>query len=503
MKNITKLILPAVLLFFVLAVTGCPQQGKPSGTENNGTNPPMPQSPIELTEAELLSAFSLEKGSITASAAAKKIATGTPAGGITFTQKTAVSYDDQAGTFTVKVKGTKSGRSFEKTFNLTGFTHPLAGKTIQSLVACELNLDEAIEHNYSLEKYITEVKKDPSGKKLVKKLSFMLSDSVTTIELGEHDSYKLTANAKKGTPDTKILVQPSVKIVFRKLTEDGTEELTDNTDFEFTHLKDQLTKDYFKAKDVFQYILDKTADIAIKADSKEFASSFYAFAKKSEQVPADLFTDAFKMKIQEYHGRYHNNPEGHLALDISYGAFQPKTGGIDADDYTGTVKINLCIATAQQIADQSGIEVSKPVEKSGFAKITNANELNQQVFFTVISDPNPSPADVQAWKEKSFENYPLLRVDNNNGTITPNPITNPLPGGSGKPFQLCVNGTDNLASQLGCGHFGASLTRNGKSIFIENIVLDKKLNETDLKITVQLKGSGPFLTIITKPGPGY
>ena len=503
MKLTTKLILPAALLFFVLAVTGCPQQGKPSGTENNGTNPAVPSNPNELVESDVLTAFNLHRGSITASAAAKKIATGTPAGGITFTQKTAVSYDDQAGTFTVKVKGTKNGRPFEKTLNLTGFTHPLKDKLIQSLVACELNLDDAIEHNYSLEKYIDEVNKESSGAKLVKKLSFMLSDSVTTIELGEHDSYKLTANAKKGTPDTKILVQPSVKIVFRKLTEGGTETLTDSTPFGFTHLKTQLTKDYFTEQDVFKYILDKTADIAVKVDSKEFASSFYAFAKESGQAPADLFTDAFKMKIQEYHGRYHNNPEGHLALDISYGAFQPKTGGIDADDYTGTVKINLCIATAQQIADQSGIEVSKTVEKSGFAKITTEAELNKQVFFAVISNLNPLPADVQAWKEKSFENYPLLRVDNNNGTITPNPITNPLPGGSSKPFWLCVNGTDNLASQLGCGHFGASLTRNGKSIFIENIILNKKQNETDLKITVQLKGSDPFLTIITKPGPGY
>ena len=500
MKLTTKLILPAALLFFVLAVTGCPQQGKPSGTENNVTNPAVPSNPNELTENDVLTAFGLQRGGITASAAAKKIATGTPAGGITFTKNTAVSYDDETGTFTVKLKGTKNGKPFEKTFNLTGFTHPIAGKTIQSLCSCELNLDDAIEHNYSLEKYITEVKKDPSGKKLVKKLSFLLNDGTTPIELGEHDGYTLTAKAQ--ATGTQVWVQPSVKIVFRKLTEGGTETLTDSTPFGFTHLT-QLTKDYFTEQDVFKYILDKTADIAVKVDSKEFASSFYAFAKESGQAPADLFTDAFKMKIQEYHGRYHNNPEGHLALDISYGAFQPKTGGIDADDYTGTVKINLCIATEQQIADQNNITAIKEIKKSGFAKITTEAELNKQVFFAVNSNLNPLPADVQAWKEKSFENYPLLRVDNNNGTITPNPITNPLPGGSGKPFWLCVNGTDNLASQLGCGHFGASLTRNGKSIFIENIILNKKQNETDLKITVQLKGSDPFLTIITKPGPGY
>ena len=499
MKNITKLILPAVLLFFVLAVTGCPQQGKPSGTENNGTNPHMLQNPIELVEADVLAAFGLQRGSITASAAAKKIANGTPAGSITFTQKTAVSYDDQAGTFTVKVKGTKNGRPFDKTLSLTGFTHPLKDKLIQSLVACELNLDDAIEHNYSLEKYITEVNKDPSGKKLVKKLSFMLSDSVTTIELGEHDSYTLTSNAKKS--DTKILVQPSVKIIFRKLTEGGTEELTDNTAFGFTHLKDQLTKDYFKAKDVFQYILDKTADSAIKVDSTEFASSFYAFAKKSGQVPADLFTDAFKMKIQEYHGRYHNNPEGHLALDISYDAVQPKNGGIDADDYTGTVKINLCIATVQQIADQSGIEVSKPVEKSGFASIPDDAALAKKnhLFFHLIPKSPPLSSDNETnWKNKVFSRA-LLRINESTGAAI---IDNPF-SGSDSLFNLCVNSENiNPAAYLGsagAAYGGASKTKNNKVIFIEHIQLEKKSGNESLEVQVTLKGSGPILKVTAEP----
>ena len=499
MKNITKLILPAVLIF-ALSLTGC-QQASTNPGENSGTNPAVPSNPNELVESDVLTAFGLQRGSVTASAAAKKIATGAPASDITFTKRTAVSYDDQAGTFTVKVKGIKNGKPFEKTLNLTGFTHPLKDKLIQSLNSCELNLDEGIEHNYSLEKYITEVKKDPSGKKLVKKLSFLLNDGTTPIELGEHDGYTLTAKAQ--ATGTQVWVQPKVKIVFRKLTEGGTETLTDNTAFGFIHLKTQLTKDYFTEQDVFKYILDKTADIAIKVESTEFASFFYAGAKSTGQAPADLFTDAFKAEIKKYTDLYQTRDTDELLeIDkITYGIAQPKNGGIDADDYTGTVTVDLCIATSEQVTAQTGITAIKQIKKSGFVKITNANELNQQVFFTVISDPNPSPADVQAWKEKSFENYPLLRVDN--GTVTPNPIVNPLPGGSSKPFWLCVNGTDNLASQLGCGHFGASLTRNGKSIFIENIVLNKKQNETDLKITVQLKGSDPFLTIITKPGPGY
>ena len=501
MKLTTKLILPAVLIF-ALSLTGCPQAGTNPG-ENSGTNPAVPSNPNELVESDVLTAFGLQRDSVTASAAAKKIATDTPASGITFTERNFIAYDDQTGMFTVKIKGLKNGKTFDKTLTLAGFTHPLDGKLIQSVDSCELNLDEGIEHNYSLGKYIREVNKDPSGTKLVRKLSFMLSDSVTPIKLGEHDSYTLTAKAQE--VGTHVWVQPSVKIVFRKLTEGGTETLTTSTPFGFTHLKPSLTKDYFEAKDVFQYILDKTADTAIKVDSTEFASYFYAGAKKTEQAPENLFTDVFKAAVKKYTDLYQTKDTDELlAIDkITYGIAQPKNGGIDADDYTGTVTVDLCIATSEQVTAQTGITAIKQIKKSGFAKITNANELNQQVFFTVISDPNPSPADVQAWKEKSFENYPLLRVDNNNGTITPNPITNPLPGGSGKPFQLCVNGTDNLASQLGCRHFGASLTKNRKSIFIENIVLDKKLNETDLKITVQLKGSGPFLTIITKPGPGY
>ena len=496
-----KRLILCITAAIAIGMTSCnsPLDHKGS-SETPGVPPTTLQNLITLTESDVLTAFSLSKGHITASAGAKKITNGTPASGITFTERKIVAYDDEAGTFTVKVKGTKGGKNFSQKIPVTGFTHPLAGKMIQSLDACELNLDDAIEHNYSLTKYIDEVNKDPSGKKLVKKLSFMLSDSVTTIELGEHDSYTLVAEGQ--ATGTQVWVRPSV--VFRKLTEGGTETLVKNTAFSFTHLNSSLKKDYFEAKDVFKYILDKTADSAIKADPKEFASSFYAFAKKSGQAPANLFTEGFKTKIQGYAALYQNkDSDEHLALDISYGAFQPKNGGIDADDYTGTVTIKLCIATNEQIVNQNDITAIKPIEKSGFAKITNADELNKQVVFFVISDLHPSASDVQAWKNKIFTNHRLLNVNPTNGTVSPNPVVNPLPDGSGKPFRLCVNGIANLASQLGCKHFGASCTIKGKTIFIENISLDKDQNKTDLKITVQLKGSGSVLTLTTNPGPAY
>jgi len=499
MKNITKLILPAVLLFFVLAVTGC-QQASTNPGENSGTNPAVPSNPNELVESDVLTAFGLQRGSITASAAAKKIATGTPAGGITFTKNTAVSYDDQAGTFTVKVKGTKNGRPFDKTFNLTGFTHPLAGKTIQSLNACELNLDDAIEHNYSLEKYITEVKKDPSGKKLVKKLSFMLNDGTTPIELGEHDGYTLTAKAQ--ATGTQVWVQPKVKVVFRKLlNEGGTETLTDSTPFGFIHLKTRLTKDYFTEQDVFKYILDKTADIAVKVDSTEFASSFYAAAKATEQAPGELFTEEFKTEVKKYTDLYKTKGEDeHLAINkITYGAVHPKNGGIDADDYAGKVKINLCIATEQQIADQNGIKVSKSIEKLGFASIPNSTTLaaKTHLFFNLIPKIPLTDTLKSQWEQKSFPNHRLLLVDENgNPTVNNNPFS-----AIDNPFHLCVNSSDpNPASHLGSAIFGASKTRHNKVIFIEHIQLQKAANSKLMKVQVKLKGFGPILEITADPG---
>ena len=478
----------------VISMTGCKNPTAPP----SGVSHAVPQNPNELTEADVLTAFGLQRGSITASAAAKKIANGTPSGGITFTERTAVSYDDQAGTFTVKVKGTKNGKPFDKILSLTGFTHPLKDKMIQSIVACELNLDDAIEHNYSLGKYIAEVNKDPSGKKLVKKLSFMLSDSVTTIELGEHDSYTLTAKAKKS--DTKILVQPSVKIVFRKLlNEGGTETLTNSMPFGFTHLKAQLIKDYFVASDVFQYILNETADTAIKVEPTEFASSFYAAAKSTGQAPVNLFTDAFKTKMQDYHGRYHSNPDGHLALDISYGAVQPKTGGIDADDYTGTVTVDLCIATNQQIADQSDITAIKQIKKSGFACIPNSTALaaKTHLFFHLIPKILLTAALKTQWEQKNFSNHPLFRVDESTGAAA---INNPFTA-TNNPFNLSVNGSgNNLSSHLGCAIFSASKTRHNKVILIENIQLQKAANSKFMIVQVKLKGSGGILEVPADPG---
>ena len=247
--------------------------------------------------------------------------------------------------------------------------------------------------------------------------------------------------------------------------------------------------------------MDKTADIAIKVDSKEFASSFYAFAKKSGQAPVNLFTEEFKTKIQQYANLYHaKDADEHLEIDkITYGIAQPKNGGIDADDYTGTVTIKLCIATNEQIVNQNDITAIKPIEKSGFASIPDNAALAKKnhLFFHLIPKGSLTDASKTQWEQKSFSNHPLFRVDENTGIKA---INNPFIAAD-NPFSLSVNGSDNnLSSHLGCANFSASKTRQDKVIFIENIQLQKAANSKFMTVQVKLKGLGGILEVTADPG---
>lgn len=279
----------------------------------------------------------------------------------------------------------------------------------------------------------------------------MLSD-YTTIELGEHDGYTLTAKAKKNSTGTKVQVQPSV--VFRKLAEGGTEALSENTSFLFYTVRGPLKKDYFTEEDVFKYILDKTAGIAINTDPAVFASSFYA-AAKTGVTPADLFTDAFKAQIKKYAELYRTkDTDEHLKLDIGYGIVQPQHGGLEADDYTGTVKAHFCIATNTQVQNQSGITAIKNGVESGFASIPDDAALaaKKHLFFHLIPKHySLTLQDKADWEQKVFSNHPLLRVDENGHPTVDNPF-----GATSNPFNLSVSGSGvHPSSHLDCAIFGA------------------------------------------------
>ena len=499
-----KRLILCITAVIAIGMTSCnsPLDHKGS-SETPGVPSTPPQNPYELVEADVFEAFCLTKGEQSPFEAAEKInSENSILPSIVFTQKEVTAYDDEEGTFTVKVKGTKNGKEFEKEMTVNGFINPYnAQPWIINLSdnKGQLKLEEGIEHNYSIEKYVEKANTNiPDFFKAPFTFSFEKNNGIS-VTLGDFPQYKLTATlAKEGTDKIKIV--PVYTVKNHKKTAGGSDTVTTKEYTNFTHLSELLTKSYFTPKDVFEYVLSKTDDSVIKVYPNEFASSFYAYAlaKQTGDSPEALFDDS---RLEPYKTRYQTKDAGeYMQLDITCGISNPKTGGINADDYKGELTVKFCIATQEQLTNQGEITAIKTITRSGYAKITNAKELKNQLFFDMSSKPNPSAEAIKNWKRKPFDRVPLLRIGDDGAVVL---ASNPLPDGPDKPFCLCVNGEATLSNYLGCKAYGASKTRNNKVIFIENIQLQKTSGETDLQVKVQLMGSGSVLTLTTNPGQVY
>ena len=118
--------------------------------------------------------------------------------------------------------------------------------------------------------------------------------SGTSVTLGNfHDCYTLSATLERAEGTDKIKIVPVYTVKNHKKAAGGPDTVTPEIKYSsFTHLKTQLTKDYFTEEKVFQYVLEQTVnDNAIKADPNEFASSFYNFHSlyRAWFIPMKLF----------------------------------------------------------------------------------------------------------------------------------------------------------------------------------------------------------------------
>ena len=496
-----------ILPLYALSLSGCrqPSASPAPGKKGAGSsfrkkpqvNHAVPQNPYELVEADVLEAFVLTKGKQSPFEAAEKIDSGNSIlPSVVFTQKEVTAYDDEAGTFTVKVKGTKNGKEFEKEMTVSSFSNPYASDP-QSIYTADdkgaLKLDEGIEHNHSIEKYTEKANANIAA--FFKAPLTVLLENGTSVTLGDFPGYTLTAALEK-RGENKIKIVPVYTVKNHKKVGGGADTVTPTPHYSnFTRLSELLTKDYFTEKDVFEYVLSKTDNSVIKVYPNEFASSFYALAKQTGGSPEALFDDS---RLEPYKTRYQTkDADEYMQLDITCGIHDPKNGGIDADDYKGELTVRFCIATQEQLANQGEITAVKTITRTGYAKITNAAELKNQLFFDMSSKPNPSAEAKKNWKRKKFDRVPLLRIGDDGAVVL---AANPLPDGPDKPFCLCINGEATLSNYLGCKAYGASKTRNNKVIFIENIQLQKKANSKFMTVQVKLKGSGGILEVPAAPG---
>lgn len=274
--------------------------------------------------------------------------------------------------------------------------------------------------------------------------------------------------------------------------------------------------DYFTENDVFAYVAEKIKDDIIKVPGDRFASEFYAFAKYANSIPIDIFNVGNGSKFKKYQETYAKS-DGHIKItqsggtsDLSYGIDNPKNGGITADDYSGTIKVNYYVQRYRFIADKTagtytGTYVVKPVtvEKSGFMKVSE-DFLKQNFLFSLIKYGDKNTAK-NKWLNRQIDNKELLGEGTSKAFEPKNLNLIDYDHHNADDYCLNVNGDTNLAQYLAVQSKQYVSVANGRGkeykLLITSIRMKKVINQKDLTLTFSFEGSGNPIELILTPFP--
>ena len=489
--------------------------------ENDGNKPKVPNSTpgttgetVELKLEDLLSAFSLTKGEITASDAAKKIANGTSAAaGLTFTEKKIIFYDDKTGTFTVEVKGKKDGKSFSNKITAEGFTHPYKSAPTAKKAGDKLKLAAALEDNLKPADFIN-LLNDAKNVSDYLDLGFTLANGKTIDFKNSANPYKLTASFVSN--GGKIKLTPKYELICKKLTESGTEETENVLQTAATSAFHKIEYDYFTENDVFEYVAQQVKEDILKVPADTFASSIYAGAKYANTSPSDIFNVGDGSKFKKYQetykkdGGYIQIVKGDGTSDLSYALYNPKNGGIQADDYSGTIKADFYVQRTNVIAEinagtHSGTYVIKPVhvEKTGFMTVSK-EFLNRNFLFNLTYSGNKETAKTK-WSQKSFNNIELVGAKSPEGYQLKNANLVDYANHT-DDYYLSVNNTTSLTDHLAVQNKQYVSVAKGQApkeyrLLITSIRMEKIMNEKDLALTFSFEGTGEPIRLTLSPVP--
>ena len=449
---------------------------------------------------ELIPLLGLQKGYMTASATAKKAEEkkGQTSGAFHFDDISILNYDDKAGTFTLKMTGTKNSTPFVADVSFSEFSHPLAGKHLQSLSgSAQLNFNEAIEHNTSLTKYIEAFNKDATGASFLPGYAIALDDVAhTSVSIGEHTDYRLRVRASAS--GTKIKLTPVLELIYRKKTDAAAAETTEAVPDTVVSPNTAKTVPYFTADDVFKHIINTLHDDFIRKNTDIFASSLYAPAVELGVTPEDVFDLTQIQKYKELYNKEKNDGT-HLKLkDITAAIYNIKNGGIAADDTQGELTVTCCIATEAQIAKLSdgssqtaaGITATKQLSRTDFKK-ADAAALKSMFEFKILKAEGYTAKEAKnRWIARplplSGQSYRLLSGKNSGYHV------NDLPPIADKFCRMTINDTETPKGFFACNNPGhLSKSTNGTKILLEGVVLEKQAGEENLRVTFILSNDQP------------
>ena len=488
--------------------------------ENGGNKPKDPtptpsptEDTVEFKLDDLVSVFSLTKGDITASDAAKKIKTETPTvTGLTFTEKKIISYDDKSGTFTVEVKGNKGGKSFSNKITAQDFTHPYNSNPSSKIYGDRIKLDAAMEDNQNLDDFINKLKNAANPGDYLN-LSYSLENGKTIDFNNSEKPYKLTAKFTKN--GDKIKVSPKYALIYRSLTEGGTEDVKEENMEVISPAFRDIEYEYFTEKDVFEYVQEKIKDDILKVPADTFASSIYAFAKYQNSTPNNIFNVGDGSKFKKYQDTYKKDG-GHIKIvngsgdsDLSYAIFDPKNSGIEADDCSGSIKVNFYVQKESVISEVIAGNYSGPAietvsaEKSGFMKVSE-KFLRENFLFSLANSGNKETAKTK-WLQRQFNNTELLGEKSPEGYELKNTNFVDYAHNSTDAYYLSVNSSTSLDGLAVQSKQYVSVAKgkapNEYTLLITSIRMEKKINEKELYLTFYFKGSNDPIKLTLAPNP--
>ncbi|MGP1459833.1 MAG: hypothetical protein ACTTKL_11110 [Treponema sp.] len=471
---------------------------------------------VMFTLEDLMTAFSLSKGEITASDAAKKVKDGAPAAsGVTFSERKIISYDDKAGTFAVGVKGTKDGKSFSNTVSADGFTHPYASAPSSKSADATVKLGAALEENLKLSAFV-DMLNSASNLTDYLNLKFTLTNG-KEIGFGTETQYKLSASFS--VDGGKIKLAPKYEVVYRSLSEGAAAETVNTEEWTTaTSVFQNLKYDYFTEANVFTYVAERIRDEIINVNDKTFASSLYAPAKYLGTTPQELFKTGDGSKFKKYQETYKKN-DGQLKIvngssesDLQIALYNPKNGGISADDYTGTLKAQYFVQRAAFIGTYASDShtgstaiVPSEAEQSGFMKVNE--DFLKNFLFSIVKNGSDKTTAKKSWLQKSLSSVSLLREKSTSSKPFCYELENQNQVGyknsTDSYYYLTVNGDTSfsnwLAKESNWYLSTAKALGTEYKLLVTSIRMTKQANDKHLTLLFGFEGNGEPINLTLEP----